>query len=64
MYEVLITQVLGNAKGAVAYSVSIAIFHNKVSLAGVIGYTVTIAGVVCYSEIKRTQRVLSDKGAN
>lgn len=64
MCKVLIMQVLGNAKGAVAYSVSIAIFHNKVSLAGVIGYTVTIAGVVCYSEIKRTQKVVNDKGVN
>lgn len=40
----LTLQVLGNAKGAVAVIISILIFRNPVSIAGMIGYTITIFG--------------------
>ncbi|CAL6305818.1 unnamed protein product [Bathycoccus prasinos] len=49
----LTLQVLGNAKGAVAVIISILIFRNPVSIAGMIGYTITIFGVVFYSEAKK-----------
>ncbi|CAI7866347.1 unnamed protein product, partial [Closterium sp. NIES-53] len=45
--------VLGNAKGAVAVVVSIIIFRNPVTLLGMIGYGITVAGVVLYSEAKK-----------
>ena len=50
---VLSQQVLGNAKGVVATVVSILIFRNPVSTAGMIGYTITIFGVILYSESKK-----------
>eukprot|EP00976_Prorocentrum_cordatum_P069016 1179373-Prorocentrum_minimum.AAC.1 len=46
-------EVLGNAKGVVATVVSILIFRNPVSTAGMIGYTITIFGVILYSESKK-----------
>ncbi len=49
----LTLQVLGNAKGAVAVVVSILLFRNPVSVVGMVGYTLTVFGVVLYSEAKR-----------
>ena len=49
----LTLQVLGNAKGAVAVVVSIILFKNPVSGVGMVGYGVTVAGVVAYSEAKK-----------
>ncbi|KAL2634149.1 hypothetical protein R1flu_005628 [Riccia fluitans] len=49
----LTLQVLGNAKGAVAVVVSILIFRNPVSVTGMMGYGLTVFGVVLYSEAKR-----------
>lgn len=49
----LIFQVLGNAKGAVAVVVSILIFRNPVSVTGMAGYTLTVIGVILYSEAKK-----------
>lgn len=49
-------QVLGNAKGAVAVVVSILIFRNPVSVTGMLGYTLTVIGVVLYSEAKKRNR--------
>jgi uncharacterized membrane protein len=46
-------QVLGNAKGAVAVVVSIMIFRNPVSITGMLGYTLTVIGVILYSESKK-----------
>jgi multidrug transporter EmrE-like cation transporter len=46
-------QVLGNAKGAVAVVVSIMIFKNPVSVTGMLGYTLTVIGVILYSESKK-----------
>ncbi|GLT89478.1 hypothetical protein SLE2022_074570 [Rubroshorea leprosula] len=54
----LTLQVLGNAKGAVAVVVSILIFKNPVSLIGMLGYSLTVLGVVLYSESK--QRIKQD----
>ncbi|KAJ7550416.1 hypothetical protein O6H91_07G099800 [Diphasiastrum complanatum] len=49
----LTLQVLGNAKGAVAVVVSILLFRNPVSVTGMLGYSLTVFGVVLYSESKR-----------
>ncbi|KAH9291862.1 hypothetical protein KI387_042951, partial [Taxus chinensis] len=49
----LTLQVLGNAKGAVAVVVSILLFRNPVSFIGMLGYTLTVIGVILYSEAKR-----------
>ncbi|KAH9299035.1 hypothetical protein KI387_030717, partial [Taxus chinensis] len=49
----LTLQVLGNAKGAVAVVVSIFLFRNPVSVTGMLGYTLTVCGVLLYSEAKR-----------
>lgn len=50
-------QVLGNAKGVVAAMISVAIFRNPVSPVGVVGYCVTVGGVVAYSQVCRTQKL-------
>lgn len=49
----LTLQVLGNAKGAVAVVISILIFQNPVSMIGMLGYVLTIIGVILYSETKK-----------
>ncbi|KAE8702595.1 putative sugar phosphate/phosphate translocator [Hibiscus syriacus] len=49
----LTLQVLGNAKGAVAVVVSILIFRNPVSVTGMLGYTLTVFGVILYGEAKK-----------
>ncbi|KAM2625293.1 hypothetical protein TB1_032173 [Malus domestica] len=48
----LTLQVLGNAKGAVAVVVSILVFKN-VSSKGMVGYELTVLGVLLYSEAKK-----------
>lgn len=52
----LTLQVLGNAKGAVAVVVSILIFKNPVSVTGMLGYTLTVFGVILYSEAKKRSK--------
>ncbi|XP_074584335.1 putative sugar phosphate/phosphate translocator At3g11320 [Curcuma longa] len=52
----LTLQVLGNAKGAVAVVISILIFKNPVSFTGMAGYTLTIIGVILYSESKKRNK--------
>ncbi|KAJ0678384.1 putative sugar phosphate transporter domain-containing protein [Helianthus annuus] len=54
----LTLQVLGNAKGAVAVVVSILIFRNPVSVTGMAGYTLTVIGVILYSEAKKRSNKL------
>ncbi|KAB2015177.1 hypothetical protein ERO13_D08G012600v2 [Gossypium hirsutum] len=49
----LTLQVLGNAKGAVAVVISILIFKNPVSITGMLGYSLTVAGVILYTEAKK-----------
>ncbi|KAI4354630.1 hypothetical protein L6164_003479 [Bauhinia variegata] len=49
----LTLQVLGNAKGAVAVVVSILIFKNPISAIGMMGYALTVIGVILYSETKK-----------
>ncbi|KAK9186506.1 hypothetical protein WN944_017893 [Citrus x changshan-huyou] len=49
-------QVLGNAKGAVAVVVSILIFRNPVSVTGMLGYSLTVMGVILYSEAKKRSK--------
>ncbi|CAI9767545.1 unnamed protein product [Fraxinus pennsylvanica] len=52
----LTLQVLGNAKGAVAVVISILIFRNPVSVTGMLGYTLTVIGVILYSEAKKRSK--------
>ncbi|EPS66893.1 plastidic phosphate translocator-like protein2, partial [Genlisea aurea] len=52
----LTLQVLGNAKGAVAVVVSILIFRNPVTVTGIFGYSITVTGVVLYSEAKKRSK--------
>eukprot|EP00271_Cylindrocystis_brebissonii_P004118 TRINITY_DN15585_c0_g1_i1.p1 TRINITY_DN15585_c0_g1~~TRINITY_DN15585_c0_g1_i1.p1 ORF type:complete len:345 (+),score=60.18 TRINITY_DN15585_c0_g1_i1:431-1465(+) len=52
----LTLQVLGNAKGAVAVVVSILIFRNPVTVLGMVGYGITVCGVIAYSEAKRRSK--------
>ncbi|MQM11647.1 hypothetical protein Taro_044555 [Colocasia esculenta] len=52
----LTLQVLGNAKGAVAVVISILIFRNPVSVTGMLGYTLTVIGVILYSEAKKRNK--------
>ncbi|KAM0948169.1 putative sugar phosphate transporter domain-containing protein [Dioscorea sansibarensis] len=52
----LTLQVLGNAKGAMAVVISILIFRNPVSVTGMLGYTLTIIGVILYSESKKRNK--------
>ncbi|AAG50965.1 integral membrane protein, putative; 85705-84183 [Arabidopsis thaliana] len=52
----LTLQVLGNAKGAVAVVVSILIFRNPVSVTGMLGYSLTVCGVILYSEAKKRSK--------
>ncbi|KAJ7961307.1 Nucleotide-sugar transporter family protein [Quillaja saponaria] len=52
----LTLQVLGNAKGAVAVVISILIFKNPISVIGMLGYALTIIGVILYSEAKKRYR--------
>ncbi|GAU13433.1 hypothetical protein TSUD_127290 [Trifolium subterraneum] len=52
----LTLQVLGNAKGAVAVVISILIFRNPVSITGMLGYSLTVIGVILYSEAKKRSK--------
>ncbi|KAL0922468.1 hypothetical protein M5K25_006457 [Dendrobium thyrsiflorum] len=52
----LTLQVLGNAKGAVAVVISILIFRNPVSVTGMLGYSLTVIGVILYSEAKKRNK--------
>ncbi|CAM8949289.1 unnamed protein product [Rhodiola kirilowii] len=52
----LTLQVLGNAKGAVAVVVSILIFKNPVSVTGMLGYSLTVFGVILYGEAKKRSK--------
>ncbi|KAK4277878.1 hypothetical protein QN277_015805 [Acacia crassicarpa] len=52
----LTLQVLGNAKGAVAVVVSILIFRNPVSVTGMLGYSLTVIGVIFYGEAKKRSK--------
>ena len=49
----LTLQVLGNAKGVAAAAISILIFHNPVTVLGWVGYSITMFGVIAYSESRK-----------
>ncbi|KAK2989141.1 hypothetical protein RJ640_027215 [Escallonia rubra] len=60
----LTLQVLGNAKAAVAATVSVLIFRNQVTWMGMMGFAVTMFGVGLYSEAKkRLQEMISQPNA-
>lgn len=52
----LTLQVLGNAKAAVAAIVSVMIFKNPVNIMGMMGFAVTVSGVVLYSEARKRSK--------
>ena len=45
-------QVLGNVKGVVAVVASILWFRNPVNVASMMGYGITVSGVVAYSQAR------------
>jgi hypothetical protein len=49
-------QVLGNMKGVIAAAISIALFKNPVTAKGMLGYFITVCGVVAYSEVGAGQQ--------
>jgi hypothetical protein len=49
-------QVLGNMKGVIAAGISIALFKNPVTAKGMLGYLITVVGVVAYSEVSLCSR--------
>ncbi|XP_057524081.1 probable sugar phosphate/phosphate translocator At1g12500 [Amaranthus tricolor] len=53
----LTLQVLGNAKAAVAAIVSVLIFKNPVTAMGMVGFGITVMGVVLYSQAKRRSKL-------
>ena len=50
-HKLLGRQVLGNAKGVAAATISVALFRNPVTSMGLAGYSITVAGVVAYSQV-------------
>lgn len=40
-------------KGVIASGISVALFKNPVTVRGITGYMVTVAGVVAYSEVRQ-----------
>lgn len=52
----LTLQVLGNAKGIIAVVVSLLIFRNPVSVTGMLGYSMTVIGVILYSRAKENSK--------
>ena len=50
----LTLQVLGNGKGVAAVIVSVMVFRNPVNFASVIGYLITVSGVMLYMVAKRS----------
>ena len=53
----LTLQVLGNGKGVAAVVVSVMVFQNPVTAASIIGYLITVSGVMLYMLAKRTSVV-------
>ncbi|KAL4523907.1 hypothetical protein Ndes2526B_g08135 [Nannochloris sp. 'desiccata'] len=52
----LTLQVLGNAKGVVAVVISVLCFRNPVTIYSMLGYAITVFGVVLYSQAKRAAK--------
>lgn len=52
----LTLQVLGNAKGVVAVVISVLCFKNPVTFYSILGYAITVGGVVLYSQAKRASK--------
>lgn len=52
----LTLQVLGNAKGVVAVIASVICFRNPVTVYTLLGYSITVMGVVFYSHAKRQSK--------
>ena len=52
----LTLQVLGNAKGVVAVVISVLCFKNPVTFYSMLGYAITVGGVVLYSQAKKASK--------
>lgn len=52
----LTLQVLGNAKGVVAVIVSVLCFRNPVTVYSMLGYAITVGGVILYSHAKKASK--------
>ena len=50
----LTLQVLGNGKGVAAVVVSVMLFRNPVTVTGVVGYLITVSGVMLYMLAKQS----------
>ena len=50
----LTLQVLGNGKGVAAVVVSVMLFRNPVTVTGVVGYFITVSGVMLYMLAKQS----------
>lgn len=63
----LTLQVLGNGKGVAAVVVSVMVFRNPVTFASVVGYLITISGVMLYMFAKQksaeAKKLPPEKGA-
>ena len=59
----LTLQVLGNGKGVAAVVVSVMVFRNPVTFASVIGYLITVSGVMLYMVAKRSSAVPKNMSA-
>lgn len=51
-HQLSVLQVLGCAKGVLATAVSVLIFQNPVTVLGIGGYAMTVAGVFAYGYFK------------
>ncbi|GBG71867.1 hypothetical protein CBR_g10803 [Chara braunii] len=52
----LTLQVLGNAKAAIAVFVSVLLFRNPVTVMGMVGFGITLIGVVLYNEARKRSK--------
>ena len=59
----LTLQVLGNGKGVAAVVVSVMVFRNPVTFISVIGYLITVSGVMLYMVAKRRYAVSENASA-
>ena len=58
----LTLQVLGKAKSVIAVAISLLLFRNPVTLPGMTGYAITLAGVAAYSQAKARARAAQKHG--
>ena len=57
----VVLQVLGNFKGVINACISVAIFHNPVTLQSIGGYSMTTAGVFTYTYLKQAAKAAAER---